>query len=121
MPWELVTTIVVSALGSQWLGVILVDKFSKSSTSKLREDIARLETKVEQNEANHLRERILRFNVELLRKQKHTREDFIDVLATIDDYNTYCKSHPEYKNNRAELAINNIKRVYEECMTDYTF
>ncbi len=62
------------------------------------------------------RSRILRFNTELLRGDKHTREDFIEVLAEIDFYERYCEKHKDYENNRAVLAIDNIKRVYKHLM-----
>ncbi len=59
---------------------------------------------------------ILRFNRELLQEAPHTQEDFIEALSEIDFYEHYCKSHPEYENNRAVLAIENIKRAYMEWL-----
>ena len=61
-----------------------------------------------------LDEHILHFNNELLRGDRHTREDFIEILAVIDAYEQYCKNHPDYRNNRASHAIANIGRVYDE-------
>lgn len=43
------------------------------------------------------------------------------MLLDIDDYERYCESHPEYKNNRALMAISNIKRVYSENEKDDGF
>lgn len=60
------------------------------------------------------RVQILRFNRELLQEVPHTQEDFVEALSEIDFYEHYCKSHPEYENNRAVLAIENIKRAYME-------
>ena len=67
------------------------------------------------------RSRILHFNTELLRGDKHTREDFIEALAEIDFYERYCREHPDYENNRAVLAIENIERVYKELMENGGF
>lgn len=67
------------------------------------------------------RYRILRFNTEILRKIRHTKEEFDEILYSITRYEKYCESHPNYKNNRAVLAIKNIKRVYEECMAANDF
>lgn len=64
---------------------------------------------------------ILRFNNELLRDIPHTREEFIEVLAEIDLYETYCKDHQEYKNNRATHAVANIKRVYDGRLVKHDF
>ena len=33
------------------------------------------------------------------------------MLAKIDDYERYCEEHPEYPNNRAVLAIENIVQL----------
>lgn len=71
--------------------------------------------------ADRLRERILQFNNELLRGIPHTREDFIEILAVIDRYNTYCKTHEDYKNNRAVHAIRNIERIYDERLEKRDF
>lgn len=70
---------------------------------------------------NTHRSRILHFNTELLRGDKHTREDFIEALAEIDFYERYCREHPDYENNRAVLAIENIERVYKELMENGGF
>lgn len=74
----------------------------------------------ERNADGH-RAKILAFNTELLRGQDHTREDFIEVLYEIDFYERYCREHPEYKNNRAVLAIENIKRVYADRLKKHDF
>ena len=68
----------------------------------------------DERNADTLRMRVLHFNNELLRGNRHTREDFIEILAVIDAYEQYCKNHPNYRNNRASHAIANIGRVYDE-------
>lgn len=68
----------------------------------------------DERNADTLRMRILHFNNDLLRGDRHTREDFIEILAVIDAYEQYCKNHPNYRNNRASHAIANIGRVYDE-------
>lgn len=66
--------------------------------------------------ADQHRTRILRFNTECLRHQRHTREDFIDILAEIDEYERYCQAHPDYKNQRCVHAVKNIGRVYDTLL-----
>ena len=71
---------------------------------------------------NLSRKRILRFNDELLHKTpQHSKEHFVEILSDIDDYEHYCDTHPDYPNNRAVLAIENIKRVYAECLKNDDF
>lgn len=67
------------------------------------------------------RARILHFNNELLRDIGHTQEEFFEVLAEIDAYEEYCREHPEYPNNRAVLAIENIREVYKERLKKHDF
>lgn len=71
--------------------------------------------------ADEHRARILHFNNELLRSIRHTKEEFIEILATIDSYEKYCETHPDYPNNRAVLAIENIREVYKERMKKRDF
>lgn len=75
----------------------------------------------DERNADDRRTRILRFNNELIREIPHTREDFIDILSDIDDYEAYCRAHPEYRNNRAVHAIANIGRVYDERLAKHDF
>ena len=75
----------------------------------------------DRREADGHRERILRFNNELLRGLPHTREDFIEILTVIDSYERYCKNHSDYKNNRAAHAVANIGRVYDERLIKHDF
>ena len=80
---------------------------------------AKLEEHIEadgKHTADQHRTRILRFNTECLRHQRHTREDFIDILAEIDEYERYCQAHPEYKNQRCVHAVKNIGRVYDTLL-----
>ena len=75
----------------------------------------------DERNADSIRAYILRFNMELVRGILHTREDFIEVLTKIDEYERYCGSHKDYRNNRAVSAISNIKRVYEERLEKRDF
>ena len=67
------------------------------------------------------RARILHFNNELLRDIDHTKEEFTEVIREIDAYEKYCKEHPDYPNNRAVMAIENIRDVYKERLKRHDF
>ena len=71
--------------------------------------------------ADNRHARILHFNNELLRPINHTKEELVEVLAKIDDYERCCEEHSEYPNNRAVLAIENIREVYKERMKKRDF
>lgn len=93
----------------------------KSELSNVKDDQKEMKkalddhvTADEQRTATSNRARILHFNNTLLRGIPHTKEEFIEVLTAIDDYEKYCKFHEDYKNNRATLAIENIRETYRE-------
>lgn len=103
------------ALG-RYLNAEVLDRLDKveaaqnATRAKLDEHIVLADAR----EADGWRASILRYNVELIQHVPHTREDFIEILVVIDDYEDYCDTHPDYENNRAVFAIANIKRVYAE-------
>jgi len=75
----------------------------------------------DQRVADGHRTRILHFNNELLRDIKHTKEEYLEVIAEIDAYEEYCREHPDYPNNRAVLAIENIRENYKERLRKHDF
>ena len=93
-------------------------------TKELSEIKTKLDSHVtmdDRRNADGHRTRILHFNNELLRDIDHTKEEFIEVLAEIDAYEEYCREHPDYPNNRAILAIENIRVIYRERMKKRDF
>ncbi len=72
-------------------------------------------------EAYDSRRRILSFNDELLRDEKHSKEMFDNVLEDITYYDSYCRDHKDFINQKAVMAEANIKRVYQECMNERSF
>jgi hypothetical protein len=75
----------------------------------------------DQREADGLRAEILRFNNEVMRGIQHTEEEFVEILAKKDRYETYCREHEDYVNSRAVHAIANIERVYVSCLEENNF
>lgn len=67
------------------------------------------------------RNRILRFNDEIIAGQEHTKEHFDDILIVLDEYQAYCHDHPKFPNSRCLLAIENIQDVYREKSHENSF
>lgn len=67
------------------------------------------------------RQRILRFNDEILFDQRHSKEHFDEILDDITLYEHYCNDHEEYENNKAVLAIATIREVYKRCLKTHDF
>lgn len=110
-PWSRLAKIIGHALNAEVLD-------SRSRPRKSWRSISKL---MMSSNANLLRTQILRFNDELIDDKHHTREHFIEILAVIDAYEDYCRSHPDYKNNRCICAVANIKRVYNERLQKHDF
>lgn len=117
-PWSALIRGIGRALNAEVISEIKEIKASQKAAQ------ARLEAHIrtdDEREADRHRTRILAFNNELLRQIPHTREDFIEILTVMDEYERYCKEHPDYKNNRASHAVCNIGRVYDERMRKHDF
>ena len=100
-----------------WLAIAIGRAVNAEVIKKLDDHI----TMDDRRTADGHRARILHFNNELLRDIGHTQEEFFEVLAEIDAYEDYCREHPEYPNNRAVLAIENIQEVYKERLKKHDF
>jgi hypothetical protein len=73
----------------------------------------RMEAEAEEREAKLARIRILRFGDECSHDVRHSREHFEQVIEDVDAYETYCRDHPDFKNNKATLTIRLIKDTYQ--------
>lgn len=103
------------ALGKAFNGEVIsrLDGLEKTLCDHIHTD--------EERNADEYRRRILRFNNELICEIPHTREEFLEALSDIDGYEGYCKTHPDYKNNRCWHAIANINRVYDDRLKLHDF
>lgn len=114
-----------------WLAAKIGSAFNKTTldhVKKLDEKI----TVVDKNLNDHIyaeaedkalecRRRVLRFNDEILAGTAHTKEHFDEILSDIDAYEEYCHQHPEYPNNKAIIAIEHVKKIYQERLEKNDF
>ena len=87
----------------------------------IKETLEAAETKRSEEHATSNRYRILRFDDEIRHGEHHTKEHFDQILDDITEYQNFCRKHPLYENNKATMAIENIKRVYEHCAAERDF
>ena len=87
----------------------------------VRKELDALRGEINEDRATNARIRILSFSDEVQRNVRHSKESFDQINSDIDTYRRYCDKHPDYKNNRAVMAIANIERVYAECMKEHDF
>lgn len=96
------------------------NKLSKAIDA-LRGEFETLRGEINEDRATSARIRILSFSDEVQRGIRHSKESFDQINSDIDTYRRYCDKHPDYKNNRAVMAIANIERVYADCMRENDF
>lgn len=98
-----------------------INKEVLEQMNRLSKEVDILQKEEELERARQARQRILRFNDEILFNKRHSKEHFDEVLEDIDTYEAYCETHEDYENNKAVLAISTIREVYKECLKDHDF
>lgn len=107
------TAIALAVMNRKWQKQDKLDSIEKKLDKHIQDDDERY--------TKQCRTRILRFNDELIRGDNHTKEHFDDVLEDITDYGNYCDTHKDFKNEKAVMAIENVRRVYRDCEKDGSF
>ncbi|MGN0227474.1 MAG: hypothetical protein ACI4AI_05365 [Paludibacteraceae bacterium] len=130
---EQAITVILSIVGGgallsfiQYLITRYDEKKGKSKTlmkaiEEVRKDIDALRNEISEDRATNARIRILGFSDEVRHNVRHSKESFDQINSDIDTYRRYCEKHPDYRNNRAVMAIANIERVYKKCMQENDF
>lgn len=67
------------------------------------------------------RQRVLRFGDEVRHGQNHSEEHYNDILEDITAYESYCSTHPNFKNQKAQSTIKIIVKAYEDHMRHNDF
>ena len=110
-PWTGIARAVGRAINGE-----LIEK-----VDKLDKRINQMEKNDAEREAKSARIRILRFGDECQQQLKHSQEHFDQIIEDIDQYETYCAEHPNFKNNKAVLTIANIKSAYRKRLAANDF
>ena len=88
---------------------------------KTQEDIATLQKTLdnhikedEAEKARNQRYRILRFFDEICEGRRHSESHFEDILDDIANYELFCANHPDFRNNRGTIAMQEIQDTYRK-------
>lgn len=108
-----VMSVVLALIQRKWQKDDKLDEISKKLDVHCKEDTERY--------VKQCRTRILRFNDEVIRGVHHSKEHFGDVLDDITEYTRYCENNKDFKNEKAVMAIANVKRVYALCEENNSF
>lgn len=106
-----------------------INKEQTDKIDKMQASIDGIQSKLDEHildeeeyRAEESRRYILQGNDEIMQhNMRHSKEWFDNLLLSIDAYEDYCDEHPLYKNNKAILAIQNIKDIYQRCLKENTF
>lgn len=110
-PWTAILT---------FIGKILTKEFAESQkvlmdrVEVLSDKIEAVAESVEETRAIAAKVRILRFADEIIGKQAHSRESFVQIFADIDTYDRYCRNHLDFKNHNTVSATKLITDAYDE-------
>ena len=92
-----------------------------SQIETVNQHVTLVEEKEEENEAINCRTRILRFGDEISHQMEHSKEHFDQTLDDIDNYERYCLSHPEFKNNKTHATNQVIMDAYRRRFEKHDF
>ena len=107
-----------------WLGRII----GRAINGEVLEKVETLTKDVRNNKADDddkwaslKRSHILAFGDEIRLGVDHSQERFDQILLDISEYEQYCDTHPEYKNDKAPVTIDLIKKTYKKCLEENKF
>jgi len=117
-PWSWIAKQIGRAINGE---VIEKVEGIEKEVRSLKDKQAEAEGRHDKRDADLCRTRILRFADELRRDIQHSEEFFDQALDDINTYETYCRNHKDYENNKAVAAIEKIKRTYKERLDKNDF
>lgn len=108
-----------TAIG-RWIGRAINGEVIEK-VNNLEKKLEIVDAKHDESEAKSSRVRILRFGDELYQGRRHSKEHFDNILDDITEYETYCKTHPDFKNERTKMTEKIILDQYEKCTQEHSF
>lgn len=130
---EQITTIIVAVLGANGLLTTLIvgifDLIKKKMDKKngiqkeladIKAQMCKTDAKLDEHIAQSYRNKILDFQNSCMRNERHTYEQFTEVIEAIEKYEEYCEAN-NVNNHKCKLAIEYIEAIYKQCQTDSDF
>lgn len=125
MEWIAVITASIAALTSV-ITLLLNRRFQRidrvaEHDDECKQTLERIESKLDAHIASDKEDAIkqgraqfLVFADEIARGVMHSKEHFETIIELVDDYDRYCKEHPNFPNSKARAAEKLIKETYEK-------
>lgn len=109
-----------SAVGSLVSGAVTLISKHLEKKSGTAQKLEKIEKKLDEHIAQSYRNKILTFQNECIRGDRHTYEQFTEVIEAIENYENYCKDN-NVNNQKCILAIEYIKEIYRQCQNTSDF
>lgn len=87
----------------------------------LEKKVNSMENANNERNAINCRIRILQFGDEIRRGTKHSKESFDQILSDIDNYDRYCDTHKDFKNNKTVATQAKILKTYSARLDNNDF
>ena len=117
-PWSFIANKLGRAFNKEVLNEIAT---LKSRVDTLDERAQQSEALQSERDAKTARTNILRFGDEIRIGTRHSKESFDEILSDITEYESYCTTHQDFKNNRTKSTEKIIIEVYEHCLRTDSF
>ena len=117
-PWSFIANKLGRAFNKEVLNEIST---LKSRVDTLDERVQQSEAMQSERDAKTARTNILRFGDEIRIGTRHSKESFDEILSDITEYESYCTTHQDFKNNRTKSTEKIIIEVYEHCLRTDSF
>ena len=117
-PWSFLANKLGRAFNKEVLNEIST---IKSRVDTLDERVQQSEALQSERDAKTARTNILRFGDEIRIGTRHSKESFDEILSDITEYESYCSTHQDFKNNRTKSTEKIIIEVYEHCLRTDSF
>ena len=117
----ILSCIEISPLKINPWGMLVKGVRKLNGTDIIEKKLDNLENKVDMGQAITSRARILRLGDEIRTGVPHSKESYDQILDDIKRYNMYCKTHPDFENDKTVLTTQIIEKKYKEHLLDNSF
>lgn len=118
MKIELLIAILTSAALFGFVQFLINRRDSRNDIlNNIKLDIEDIRNYLEKDKADRARRNILEASDDCTNNRtKHGKEWWDELISDIDFYETYCEMNEDYKNNKAVMAIENLKHIYKHLL-----
>lgn len=92
----------------------------RKDITSMKEDVKRIDDKVDENEIDRIRYEILSFASSCRNKRKHSRENFLHIIELNTKYHKIIEEKG-LENGQIDIEFELIKNIYKKCSENNSF